>query len=187
MKQEKIICFDNKYNSYAALGPITAVSIGGADDNSLLACGSTNGVVNIWDIRYNYQKSCKQLVGHTGRITNISWLINDEIIRTSATDGTIRFWDSLSGQSINTIHMYSNHTGLDSMCISSFSPQQELLQLHRLQSKLLNKYYGILSTEESDDDDDVAEDERVDSKQETLCFMGVKSFNGNKRAFKLQL
>lgn len=187
MKQEKIICFDNKYNSYAALGPITAVSIGGADDNSLLACGSTNGVVNIWDIRYNYQKSCKQLVGHTGRITNISWLINDEIIRTSATDGTIRFWDSLSGQSINTIHMYSNHTGLDSMCISSFSPQQELLQLHRLQSKLLNKYYGILSTEESDDHDDVAEDERVDSKQETLCFMGVKSFNGNKRAFKLQL
>ena len=187
MKQEKIVCFDNKYNSYAALGPITAVSVGGAVDNSLLACGSTNGVVNIWDIRYNYQKSCKQLVGHTGRVTNISWLINDEIIRTSATDGTIRFWDSLSGLCINTIHMYSNHTGLDSMYISSVNPQQEQLQLQRLQSRLLNKYYGILSAEESDDIDDEIDDEHLNNGQETLCFLGVKSFNGNKRAFKLQL
>lgn len=63
-----------------------------------IAAGSVNSTVKIWDMKANKQKQAiRKLKGHTGAVTSIGWINNEQLIASSSTSGDILLHDVLTG------------------------------------------------------------------------------------------
>ena len=97
--------------------PITAIAVGGSD-NSLVISTSADGVVRLWDRRYDVNVPCCVTQGHTNRITAIAWNGVNEF-HTASHDGTVRTWDSINGQNTFMLQAFDEE-GITNMKMTSF-------------------------------------------------------------------
>lgn len=85
----------------SSLSPLTQIAVGGWD-NSLVIAGNAEGIISIWDMRYDLSKPVTVIHAHSDRVTGIEWRGGGEFF-SSSFDGTIKSWNSISGNCTNTI------------------------------------------------------------------------------------
>ena len=107
-----------------AASPITAIAVGGGD-SSLVISTSADGVVRLWDRRYDVNVPCCVTQGHTNRITAIAWNGVNEF-HTASHDGTVRTWDSINGQNTFMLQAF-NEEGITNMKMTSFKCAQHIM------------------------------------------------------------
>lgn len=112
----------NNYRKCAA-SPITAIAVGGGD-NSLVISTSADGVVRLWDRRYDVNVPCCVTQGHSNRITSIAWNGVDEF-HTASHDGTVRTWDSINGQNTAMLQAFDEE-GITAMRMTTFKCAQHI-------------------------------------------------------------
>jgi len=77
-----------EYNYIAAhLDIVTCIAI--QDSDRLIASGSSDRTIKIWDTKGNLQQT---LVGHTNWITSLSFSNDSQYLVSASRDGTIRLW-----------------------------------------------------------------------------------------------
>jgi WD40 repeat protein len=69
-------------------------------DNSLIAFGSSDRTIKIWDLESD--KCIKTLTGHENWVMYISQIANNQIVSGSM-DNTIKIWDRESGECVKTL------------------------------------------------------------------------------------
>ncbi|MCC3469545.1 MAG: hypothetical protein JGK37_27225 [Microcoleus sp. PH2017_06_SFM_O_A] len=67
----------------------------------IVASGSVDGTVRIWDIRTG--ECLKILQGHTSRINSVAFSSNGKIIAACCRDGTIIIWDAGTGECLKIL------------------------------------------------------------------------------------
>jgi WD40 repeat protein len=106
-----------------ATSPITAIAVGGGD-SSLVISTSADGVVRLWDRRYDVNVPCSISHGHSSRITSIAWNGTGEF-HTASHDGTVRTWDSINGQNTYTLQAFDEE-GITGMKMATFKCAQHV-------------------------------------------------------------
>ena len=93
----------NKQMLYGHLSPATFVAF--SCNKALLASGSDDGSVRIW----KEGRILNVLKGHSNGISGIKWSpIVPNTIYSSSLDGTVKYWDALSGECLQTFAHHMN-------------------------------------------------------------------------------
>ncbi|MBD2385949.1 AAA-like domain-containing protein [Cylindrospermum sp. FACHB-282] len=100
------------------LGAIRSVTF--SPDGKILASGSEDGTVRLWNARPATLIST--LTGHTGRIWSVSFHPRGKILASGSEDGTVKLWDVTHKSLIKTINAHS-----DWVRTVSFSPDGQIL------------------------------------------------------------
>ena len=83
------------------LNPMKEVlSISFNPDGAMLAGGSRNGTIHLWDTTTG--KEIKTLIGHNGRIVSVAFNPDGRTLASGSWDDTIRLWDTATGKHIKT-------------------------------------------------------------------------------------
>eukprot|EP00981_Chlorochromonas_danica_P010469 scaffold3243_cov173-Ochromonas_danica.AAC.2 len=98
-----------------ASGPITDVALGG-QDHSLVISASADGIVRLWDLRYDLHTPCSQIRAHKHRISRLVWSEAHSVFHTASHDGTVRCWDSLHGTALSVWPVYESE-GVERMSV----------------------------------------------------------------------
>jgi WD40 repeat protein len=106
-----------------AASPVTAIAVGGGD-NSLVISTSADGVVRLWDRRYDVNVPFSVTHGHSSRITSIAWNGVGEF-HTASHDGTVRTWDSITGQNTHMLQAFDAE-GITAMKMTNFRCAQHV-------------------------------------------------------------
>ena len=70
-------------------------------DAAMLASGSRNGTIHLWDA--NTGKDIKTLIGHNDRITSVAFNPDGRTLASGSWDKTIHLWDTATGEQIKTL------------------------------------------------------------------------------------
>ena len=70
---------------------------------NLLAGGCRNGAVNIWD--FDTHGVAQTLVGHTQRVSSVSWTRSSRRLLSGSADGKLILWDVLRGVATQTVDL----------------------------------------------------------------------------------
>ena len=82
------------------------MSVAFSSDGMVIASGSRNGTVRVWDAETG---SCKcALRGHSNCVRAVSWSPNGSMLASGSDDKTIKLWDVQSGKVSSTLtgHRY---------------------------------------------------------------------------------
>jgi U3 small nucleolar RNA-associated protein 21 len=92
--------------------PVSISSIKFSDDvqGSLLATGTTKGVIKIWNLKEK-QRYIPQFIAHDGQLLGILFLNNSELLVSSGRDNSIRKW-AIPGKasSVLILEVYKGHS-----------------------------------------------------------------------------
>lgn len=99
-------------------GPVYGLAF--SPDGKILASGSADSTVRLWDI--STQKCLSILQGHTASISRIVFNRDGKILASGSADGTVRLWDVLGRQPLAVLN---GHT--DSVWSVAFSPDGKIL------------------------------------------------------------
>ena len=114
--------FAQDYIHYATFAGHTdsVYSISFSPDGHILASGSADGTVRLWDVTTG--KHLQTLAGHTDSVSSVSFSPNGQILASGSWDTTIRLWDVTTGKYLRAL---IGHTHMiDSV---SFSPNGQTL------------------------------------------------------------
>ncbi|MGC2661152.1 MAG: hypothetical protein WA324_24625 [Bryobacteraceae bacterium] len=84
-------------------GSVTSVAY--SPDGRLLASGSSDETVRIWDLTNG--RELRSLVGHTGAVTSVAFGPDGRTLATGSDDHTLKLWDVATGELLKT---FSGHT-----------------------------------------------------------------------------
>jgi len=76
-------------------------SLGWAADGQTLACGTENGKIRLWQI--DTGKELSHLVGHRGRVSQITWDGIGKTLVSGGSDGTVRLWEVSTGKELRRL------------------------------------------------------------------------------------
>jgi WD40 repeat protein/serine/threonine protein kinase/class 3 adenylate cyclase len=97
---------------------VTSVSF--SADGRLLASGSADKTVRIWEI--GSASMLKVLKGHSGNVTSVSFSGDNQLIASASLDKTVKLWDAGSGSELATLPKESVP-----VLVVAFSPNSRLL------------------------------------------------------------
>jgi WD40 repeat protein/putative methionine-R-sulfoxide reductase with GAF domain len=81
--------------------PDTLRRIAWSADGRLLAAGSYDGLVRIWEPRPAALRNI--LSGHTAAVYTVGWSPDSRILASGSKDGTIRIWDGMTGLALRSV------------------------------------------------------------------------------------
>ena len=79
----------------------TVSSVAFSPDGSLLASGSDDNTIRLWDGTTG--EHIKTLTGHTGRVSSVAFSPDGSLLASGSDDNTIRLWDGTTGEHIKTL------------------------------------------------------------------------------------
>jgi WD40 repeat protein len=75
-----------------------------SSDGKMLACGSDDGKVTLWDVETTSEPSeLASLVGHASAIHSIVFLQDGKRLATASSDSTVKLWDIRTGQEVMSL------------------------------------------------------------------------------------
>src|SRR2546421_642469 len=77
-----------------ALGELNQIAF--SRDDKLLASGSTDKTVKLWDAETG--KELRSLAGHSARVMSVAFSPDGKRLASAGHDGTVRIWDAASGE-----------------------------------------------------------------------------------------
>lgn len=86
---------------------------------SMIASGSWDRTIRIWDVDQRRELRCIERGGHGGPVTCVRWHPNGALIASTSTDNTTCLWDASTGQKMRTL---KEHFGWVLSC--SFAPDR---------------------------------------------------------------
>ena len=108
----------------------TVYSVAFSPDGKMLASGSSDGTVRLWDV--NTGGHLRTLEEHTSLVYSVSFSPDGKTLASGSRDGTVRLWDVNTGGHLRTLE---GHTR--SVYSVSFSPDGETLASGNLYTVLL--------------------------------------------------
>ncbi len=122
--KEKLVVFDVETGKEILIGLMTGActSIAFSPDGKLLASGSWDTTVRIWDVATG-QQAMDPLTGHTKYVTSLGFSPDGKLLASGSHDKTVRMWDVFTGK--QAMHPLTGHRqGVNSV---AFSPDGKLL------------------------------------------------------------
>ncbi|RYH22658.1 hypothetical protein EON65_18900 [archaeon] len=99
-------------------GPVTDIAVGG-QDNTLVISTTADGVIKLWDLRYDVHAPCSEIRAHRQRISQVLWT-DRAAFHTASYDGTVRSWDSIHGSNIRFVPAFDSE-GVECMAMTQCS------------------------------------------------------------------
>jgi WD40 repeat protein len=87
------------------------VTLAFSPDSHILATGSADHTVRLWDTRNSSLLS--EMTGHTGWVRCMAFSPDGKTLASGSEDGTITFWDIHSGESIRNIRQPRPYEGMN--------------------------------------------------------------------------
>lgn len=103
-------------------GPVTDMAVGG-QDNTLVISTTADGMVKLWDLRYDVHAPCSEIRAHKHRISSVIWS-DRAAFHTASYDGTVRSWDSIHGSNLRVLPAFESE-GIEEMAMSTVHAQGE--------------------------------------------------------------
>ena len=85
---------------------LTVYSVAYSPDGSMLASGSHDQVICLWDVETGELQNT--LTGHTHRVLSVVYSPDGTTLASASWDNTVRLWDAATGELQNTL---TGHTG----------------------------------------------------------------------------
>lgn len=76
-------------------------SIAFSADGELLASGSSDRAINVWDAASG--RLLRTMTGHSDAVNSVAWIPNRHLLASASNDGTVRLWNGESGRLISTM------------------------------------------------------------------------------------
>lgn len=93
-------------------------------DGTLLASGSSDNTIRIWDVATGTEKF--ELSGHTHLVNAVAFSRDGKRLASGSSDSTVRVWDVTTGMSLQTLQLKKSG-GLETVESVAFSPDGTLL------------------------------------------------------------
>lgn len=104
-------------------------AINWSPDGKLLAAGTNDGTVWIWDAEQ--RKLLHILKGHASTVVAVEWSPNGERLTSRSSNGTIRVWDTKKGNSLDRLK-----STVDEAYLELWSPDEQLLAISSSSGKI---------------------------------------------------
>ena len=85
----------------------TVRSVVFSPDNTLLASGSSDDTIKLWDV--NTGRHFRTLRGHTDDVDSVAFSPDSTLLASGSLDNTIRLWDANTGRHLRTLRGHTNY------------------------------------------------------------------------------
>ncbi|MBC8170140.1 MAG: PD40 domain-containing protein, partial [Anaerolineae bacterium] len=83
------------------------------DGQKIATLGEDYTTIEIWGVFSSGATRITELTGHTDKINALDWQINSEILASASKDATVKTWDTISGQMMETFPYAASVLALD--------------------------------------------------------------------------
>ena len=100
------------------------LSLAWSPDRKILASGSTDRAVKLWDICEG--KCLNTLTGHTSQVQSVAFSSDGQLIASSSSDETIRLWDVNTGKCVKILRAERPYEGMNIRGVTGLTTAQRV-------------------------------------------------------------
>lgn len=107
-----------------AFSPIPPTSLSKGGKGKLLASGSNDYTVRLWDIRMG--QLLKTLQGHTNQVWSVAFSPQGKTLASGSSDETIKLWDVETGECLQTLRAERPYEGMNITAVKGLTEAQKI-------------------------------------------------------------